>query len=537
MLNRRQFSSVRYQILGIITALALTLILLAGPVQAARTATSIVVDGRPLFSVSHADSLTAAERADLLNLRLKQIEQSQETVEVTTEVRNQYPTILVNGKYLLTVTQSDLKETRTPTEQANLWAQQLRQALQQAQEERSAGFIKNMLLLTVATVVLAIALHKGLGWLWRSAKQAIIQRFVEPSTAEAAVADSPKSLNLLFILTLVAARTGLWIATVLYITNLFPVSRSWSYTLTSGLITSFTSRSLSVGRNNYSVTDLLFLAALILGWVALSGTISNFFKLRILQVTRISRGSQEAVAVIAKYLLIVLGTIVLVQVWGIDLSSLTIIFSALGVGIGFGLQDIAKNFGSGLILLFERPIRVGDFVSVGNIEGTVVRIGARSTVLRNLDQVSIILPNSRFLEDEVTNWNYENAVSRIRIPVSVAYGCDISEVKAALLKAPKGHSDVLRTPEPIVFFLGFGESSFNFELRVWIPEPMAQYRVKSDLFFRIEELFRERKIEIPFPQRDLHVRSGSIPLALSPQLEATLRKTLLKSENNSVAPK
>jgi len=188
-------------------------------------------------------------------------------------------------------------------------------------------------------------------------------------------------------------------------------------------------------------------------------------------------------------------------------------------------------------LLFERPIRVGDFVKVGNIEGTVIRIGARSTVIRNLDQISIILPNSRFLEDDVTNWNYETSVTRIRIPVSVAYGCDISEVKEALLKAPRGHSDVLRNPEPIIFFLGFGDSSLDFELRVWIAEPIAQYRVKSDLFFRIEELFREGEIEVPFPQRDLHVRSGSIPLALSPQLEATLRNSLLKSENNSTIEK
>lgn len=366
MLNFRKSSSVRYQILGIITALALSLVLQAVPVQAARTATSVVVDGRPVFRVSDADSLTAAERADLLNLRLKQIEQSQETIQVTTEFRDRYPTILVNGKYLLTVTQSDVQENRTPAEQANFWAEQLRQALQQAQNERSAGFMKNMLLLAAVTVALAIALHKGLGWLWRSARQAAIQRFVEPSNEEVGVNDSPKALNLLFNLTLFFARVALWIVTALYITNLFPVTRIWSYTLTSSLVSTFTSKALSVGRNNYSVTDLLILSALILGWVVLSGVISKLFKLRILEVTRISRGSQEAVAVIAKYLLVVIGTIVLMQIWGIDLSSLTIIFSALGVGIGFGFQDIAKNFGSGLILLFERPIRVGDFVNVVN---------------------------------------------------------------------------------------------------------------------------------------------------------------------------
>lgn len=316
-------------------------------------------------------------------------------------------------------------------------------------------------------------------------------------------------------------------------TNLFPVSRGWGDALNRSLVNSFTAPILSIGRNNYSVTDLLILAGLLLGWIVLSGAAANFFKLRILQVARISLGDQEAVAVIAKYGLIVVGTIVLLQVWGIDLSSLTIIFSALGVGIGFGFQNIAKNFGSGLILLFERPIQVGDFVKVGDLEGTVVRISARSTVLRSLDQISIIVPNSRFLEEEVINWSYENPVSRVRIPVGVAYGSDISLVKEVLLQATHGHAAVLAHPEPIIFFLGFGDSSLDFELRVWIDQPVAQYRIKSDLFFRIEELFRAHKIEIPFPQRELHVRSGSIPLALSPELEATLREASLKMENNT----
>lgn len=307
----------------------------------------------------------------------------------------------------------------------------------------------NMLLLAVGALALTIALHLGLGWLWRYARQAVLQRFIQPPTGT--VADAPKALNLLFNLTLIGVRAGLWIVTALYVTNLFPVSRGWSDALTHSLVSSFISPALSIGQNHYSATDLLILIGLLLGWFVLSGAAANFFKLRILQVTRISLGDQEVVAAIAKYALIVVGTIVLLQVWGIDLSSLTIIFSALGVGIGFGFQNIAKNFGSGLILLFERPIQVGDFVKVGDLEGTVVRISARSTVLRSLDQISIIVPNSRFLEEEVINWSYENPVSRVRIPVSVAYGSDISLVKEALLQATHVHAAVLPQPEPIIF--------------------------------------------------------------------------------------
>lgn len=391
----------------------------------------------------------------------------------------------------------------------------------------------NALLFTVGALALAISLHLGLGWLWQYARQATLQRFIQPPTDTGTRTEPPKALNLLFNLTLIAARTVVWIVTALYVTKLFPVSRNWSEVLTRSLVTSFTAPALSIGQNRYSTTDLLILVGLLLGWFVLSGAAANFFKLRILQVTRISLGDQEVVAAIAKYALIVVGTIVLLQVWGIDLSSLTIIFSALGVGIGFGFQNIAKNFGSGLILLFERPIQVGDFVKVGDLEGTVVRISARSTVLRSLDQISIIVPNSRFLEEEVINWSYENPVSRVRIPVGVAYGSDISLVKEVLLQATHGHAAVLPHPEPIIFFLGFGDSSLDFELRVWIDEPVAQYRVKSDLFFRIEELFRAHQIEIPFPQRDLHVRSGRLPLALSPELEATLQEASLKTENNS----
>lgn len=523
MSNRLPSTFFRYQLLGIIAAVAVNLMLMAVPVHAVDRA-AVVVDGRPLFQVTGAESLTATERADLLNLRLQQIQQSSKPVQIAIESRNQSPIILVNKQQLLTVTQSDVKGDRTPAEQAPIWAQQLTQALQQAQQEKSKGFVKNALLLTAGTLALAIALHQGLGWLWKSVQQAVVQRLIQSPSSVTTDADSPKALNLLFTLTLVAARIGLWIGTTVYITNLFPLSRSWSYALTSSLTASFTSPIITVGRSSYSVTDLLLISALILGWIVFSGAAANFLKLRVLQVTRIAPGSQNAVATIANYALIVIGTIVILQVCGIDLSSLTIIFSALGVGIGFGFQDIAKNFGSGLILLFERPIQIGDFVKVGDLEGTVVRIGARSTVMRTLDRVSIIVPNSRFLEKEVINWNYENPVSRVRIPVGVAYGCDISAVKTALLAAPHGHADVLATPAPIVFFLGFGDSSLNFELRVWINEPMNQYRIKSDLLFRIEELFREHKIEIPFPQRDLHLRSGSLPLVLSPQLESFLGK-------------
>jgi potassium-dependent mechanosensitive channel len=202
------------------------------------------------------------------------------------------------------------------------------------------------------------------------------------------------------------------------------------------------------------------------------------------------------------------------------------------VGIGFGLQDIAKNFGSGLVLVFERPIQVGDFVEIAEFKGTVERIGARSTEIRTLDHVSIIVPNSRFLENEVINWSHRNPVSRLHIPVGVAYHADPQIVQEALLEAAQNHSDIVDSPAPQVLFQGFGDSALNFELLVWTAVPNRQFLLKSDLNFCIFEAFRRRQIEIPFPQQDLHLRSVQV----SPEIESTWNQISTQFSNGFAPP-
>ena len=235
-----------------------------------------------------------------------------------------------------------------------------------------------------------------------------------------------------------------------------------------------------------------------------------------------TRGSQEIISIITKYGLISFCTILLLQANGINLSSLALIGSALGVGIGFGFQDIARNFASGIVLLFERSIQVGDFIQVGEHLGVVEEVRTRSIVLKTLDRISIIVPNSRFLSDEVINWNHRRSVTRIHLPVGVAYGSDVKKVKAALLQAAAEHLEVLRNPAPQVFFIGFGDSSLDFELLVWTSDPSRQSPLKSDLCFRIEELFKEQQINIPFPQRDVNLKTADMPITLPPQLEGHL---------------
>lgn len=300
----------------------------------------------------------------------------------------------------------------------------------------------------------------------------------------------------------------------------FNLSRQLSYQITSILISTFTSSILTLGSKSYTVVDLLILVALLAGWVILAGTLTNLFRSRVLSFAGIDRGAQEAIAILTRYSLIAIGTLVVLQVWGLDISSLTILASALGLGIGLGLQNIAKNFSSGLVLVFERPIQVGDFVEVGELKGTVEQIGGRSTEIRTLDHVSIIVPNSHFLEMEVINWSHGNPISRLHLPVGVAYCSDPQAVRAALLEAARNHPDVLKTPPPYVLFTGFGDSALNFELLIWTAEPNKQFLLKSELFFQIYEVLAERKIEIPFPQRDLHLRSAK--LSLSPRLESAL---------------
>jgi potassium-dependent mechanosensitive channel len=516
-------NQIRFWMRKIIVPAILSLLFVVAPALATEKA-SVSIDSRTVFYVGKTQEFTAEDRAEWINLRLGQIVSSQQPVKVRIAERNKSPTIIVNEQHLVTVTQADVVNNHSLQEQAEMWAQALEQVLQQAQRERSGSFIRNALLLSLTVLLIAFASHKFLGWLWKRLRQGVLERL--PSSPENGEVDSSSStaLNLLFNFTLLVVRICVWVSVTLYITNLFPISRIWSSSLANQLMQTLTSGIFTFGQSQYSIIDLLFLLAILLGLTIFAGAATNLLRTRILQFTGIDRGAQEAIAIITKYAIIILGAIVLLQVWGLDLSSLTILASALGVGIGFGFQDIAKNFGSGVILLFERPIQVGDFVQVGDIEGTIERIGGRSTLLRTVDEVSIIVPNSRFLEDQVINWSYKNPVSRLRIPVGVAYGSDINAVKKALLEAAQEQAGILAIPAPTIFFTGFGDSSLHFVLLVWTSTPSKQYLIKSNLYFRIEELFRQYHIQIPFPQRDLHVRLGNLSKGASTDLEATLRK-------------
>jgi len=495
-------------------------VLILVPVWAQTTSTApIRVDGHRLFEVSQLGNYSARNRTEEANAVLEAAVASPKAPQVEVTERNQLPIIRVDGRYLLTVTQQDALAGRTAEEQAELWAQRIRAAIQQAQYQRSPGYIRRALLFAASSILVAIALHWFLGRIWnRWLRQFMPQSMNDPETGRL-----PEGLELLLQSTLNLARAGMWLVTAVYLSNLFPLSRLWSRRILDTLVDSLASPVISLGEDSYSIVDLVVLIGLFLGLIILARSTKKLLRSRVLQVTKMSRGAQEAIAFLANYGLIFVGTLVLLQLWGLDLSSLTILASVLGVGIGLGLQGIAKEFVSGLVIIFERPVQVGDFVEVGKeLMGTVERISIRSTEIRTLDQVSIIIPNSHFLESEVVNWSHGSPVSRLKLPVGVAYGSNPSAVRSALMEAVKEYPDILVDPMPRVWFKEFGESSLNFEVLVWISEPRKQFQIKSDLYFRIEAILRHRHIEIPFPQRDLHLRTGSLPVELSAKLEDSL---------------
>jgi small-conductance mechanosensitive channel len=222
----------------------------------------------------------------------------------------------------------------------------------------------------------------------------------------------------------------------------------------------------------------------------------------------------QIVAMLAAYTLLVIGLLLALGVVGIPLTAFTIIAGGLSVGIGFGMQELISNFISGFILLLERSIAPGHVVQVGETFGTVEHIGIRATSIRDLTNAELIVPNSRFLNDEVINFTRSDSRVRLRVDVGVSYDADPREVEKALLSAAQ-HELMLVEPAPIVQFVDFGDSSLDFSLIVWTERPILRGRIASDLRYNIWYALKERGIEIPFPQRDIHIRSVSAPEGIS----------------------
>ncbi|MBW2686299.1 MAG: mechanosensitive ion channel, partial [Deltaproteobacteria bacterium] len=229
---------------------------------------------------------------------------------------------------------------------------------------------------------------------------------------------------------------------------------------------------------------------------------------------RLGPGERYAYSTIVKYAIVLGGLALAFDAIGIGWSSIQWLVAAVGLGLGFGLQEIFANFISGLIILFERPIRVGDTVTVGAVSGTVTKIRIRATWITAFDRKELIVPNKEFVTGQLINWTLSDAVLRIEIPVGIAYGSDTKLAIEVLDRVARESRRVLRDPAPQVLFLGFGDSSLSFELRVFVRHVAQLWRTRHELHMSIDEAFREAGIEIAFPQRDLHLRSLPADLKL-----------------------
>ena len=240
-----------------------------------------------------------------------------------------------------------------------------------------------------------------------------------------------------------------------------------------------------------------------------SAALARAIRLTVIRVLRGTDAGTEgrayAAARIAEYLVFGLGCFVGLENVGVSMGALAAAGAFLSVGIGFGLQDIARNFLSGIVLLVERPVAHGDVIQVGDTLGTVEEIGLRATRITTLDGVSVIVPNSRLIGEEVQNLHGPTPDNRLRVLVGVAYGSDLRQVREVLLRVAEDHGLVLPQPAPYVFFNAFGDSSLDFELAVWIKDAARRPIVASELRFMMEAKLRANAISIPFPQRDVHV--------------------------------
>ena len=262
-----------------------------------------------------------------------------------------------------------------------------------------------------------------------------------------------------------------------------------------------------VGSQRITIGLIIIVIAVLYGSFFVSWIFQKFFLDVLLRKRKIQRGVRVSFERLIHYFVVFIGFMLAISLLGFDITKFTIILSALGVGIGFGLQGIVNDFVSGLILLFERPIRQGDIIEIGGIWAEVKKIGLRATSVQTFDQADLIIPNADLTKNQVTNWTLSSRQVRVTVPVGVAYGSDVPLVFEILTECAKENEMVANHPESQVLFLKFGESSLNFELRAWVKDTDYRLQAKSQLHQEIDKRFREANIVIAFPQRDLHIRS------------------------------
>jgi small-conductance mechanosensitive channel len=303
----------------------------------------------------------------------------------------------------------------------------------------------------------------------------------------------------------------LWVVTALRLFNVYDVAaRAIAAVLTT---------KLTVGELALSLGDVAVFAFTVWASFLLARLLRTALEEDVFSRLPTSRGIPYAISTIASYTVLLLGFLVALSAAGAPFGRITLLLGGLGVGIGFGLQNVVNNFVSGVILLFERPIQIGDVVEIGAVTGSVKRIGLRSSTLETREGAEVIVPNANLIAERLINWTLTDSRRRIDLPIGVAYGTDPERVLALLADVAGQHPDVLKDPEPQAFFLRFGESSLDFQLLAWIGRVENSFKVRSDLAIGVNRALNDAGIAIPFPQRDLHLKTVApeLPLDLAPR--------------------
>jgi potassium efflux system protein len=292
---------------------------------------------------------------------------------------------------------------------------------------------------------------------------------------------------------------------------------NWSETLAR--VWAYLTQQFTFGRITVSASSLVIGVVVMILTIFLARTSSTLIERRIAYRSHIDPGLRYTICRLARYVITTIGFLVaLKQAFAIDLTSIAVLFTALSVGIGFGLQYIAADIASGFILLFERPIRVGDRITIGEDEGDVQSINLRTTVVTTNDRIAIIVPNSKLVSQRVVNWSYGDPRARIAIQIGVADDSDIDLVTKTLTEAANDVENVLADPAPCVQFLKFGDYTLDFRLLVFTNQPRRHVQIRSDINYRIARLFRERNIKIPYPTQEFLLKGIGLPKDQEPSL-------------------
>ncbi|MCL2929014.1 MAG: mechanosensitive ion channel [Trichodesmium sp. MAG_R01] len=514
---------------ALVVSISLLLVFLLFPVQAKDTTSvkvPVVLDGRELLEVGALGKLTAQERAKFTTSILKSaladsIERGTPP-DVKVVRSNQNVLLKVDSRPLVEIAEDTFNSMYSEM-QVQMWQKQLQQGLEKSWRERTPAYTRWAVKMLTIAFLITLLLQGGLVLLFR---YVLRQKIKNPHRRGGS----------LRLLGLVLLQIAIWAIFINYGVQLFPITRGWFYEIFQLLDSTFNARMFQLGEETISLNRILTIALTIAAlWIGV-GWLVSILKSRLLPLTGAETSHQDTIAFFLQYGLLSVGALLILNAGGVDFQSLALLLGALGVGIGFGLQNIVKDFICGLILIVARPIKVGELVQVGNFQGLVQRIGARTTDVSNVERYIITIPNSRFIEGEVLNWN-RSGITRVKAYVKIPYGTDIDFVYKVLLAAAQvEHPDILRHPPPKVKFREYVENGLQFRMVAFIRDPLKQLEVRTHLYKQIEKYLRKYGVEVARPRQDIHLKDLDPEIYGGERSQTSAEDRLLSQEMLSIEP-